>query len=478
MTTCNTGVTCIQMISPSRRTFLETAAAAALPLASWTQAVDTGFRHRGYLGWITDLSSRPDSDAQWPSMRLDTALLRDYQQSCRLLKDLGFNELVVWGLYVANDWPVDISSAVTPERGAMVERLIETAHRNGLRVLNGLGVYSWGYKNIIAANPHLNRGNPNAMCASEPDSWKWMQKILDYTFDRFPVDGTSMQSADLGRCKCDRCSRWSDAEYHARINIRTAEYIRSRWKDKVIGVSGWGMKFDDPANLPFLVDLSRRIDYLIDVPGTARTPDLAYRGKLIRELKCDFGTLGGMQVEPPQHWERDRWFLPTAKYDGDHLGKLRADGGRACEYFYHILENPGDELSVRVAGKCLSSPDVPWRHHLRSSVEQLYRVSRPGTLDALCEAFLRAEDAYMKHIPPDRSGTISMEPLVSNKPGPPVYLSKRLSKEQRQQYRKDLAAVSEDFRKLAADIPEKGRISTILRCLKNVQRDVQTADAA
>src|SRR5205085_7396500 len=119
-----------------------------------------------YLGWITDLASRPEANVKWPSMRLDEELLRDYESSFALLQKLGFNDVSLWGMYVANEWPLDVRSAVTPERGALVERLIASAQRHGLRVLNGFGLYSWGYAKIIASNPRLNGGNPNAMCAS------------------------------------------------------------------------------------------------------------------------------------------------------------------------------------------------------------------------------------------------------------------------------------------------------------------------
>src|SRR5205085_11263700 len=135
-----------------------------------------------------------------------------------------FNEVSLGGMDVPNGGPLDVRNAVTPERGALVERLIASAHRHGLRVLNGFGLYSWGYAKIIAANPRLNGGNPNAMCASEPESWTWARKILDFTFERFPIDGASMQSADRGRCNCDRCKRWTDAQYHARINVQAANY--------------------------------------------------------------------------------------------------------------------------------------------------------------------------------------------------------------------------------------------------------------
>jgi hypothetical protein len=459
----------------TRRTLLQAAAAS---LALGAPQPETSWRYRSLLGWITDLDSRPDAFAAWPSMRLEERDLEDYNRTFDMMAKTGFNQIVVWGLFVSDAWPLDIESAVTPERGRKVERLVEAAHQRGIKVLNGLGLYSWGFRKIIAANPQLGPTSKEAMCASEPGSWEWMRRILDYTFTCFPLDGSSMQSADRGRCTCDRCKRWSDAEYHSRINIMAADYIRGKWKNQTLGVSGWGMNFEDPASKPFVVDLSRHIDYLIDVNGSTQKRDPGYRRKLIAELKCDLGSLGGPQVEPPQHWDRDRWFLPTVRHGAEHLNALRADGGQACEYFFHILANPGDELSQYVAGRCLSQPDVPWQQHMRRSLEEIYQTSAPAALDALGEAFLAAEDAWFDNVPKPLDGTISMEPLIGDKPGPPVYIQKRMNSSQRVACSAALTRVAERFRKLPGGLSSNPRFATILRCIANVQADLAKPDAA
>jgi hypothetical protein len=310
------------------------------------------------------------------------------------------------------------------------------------------------------------------MCGSEEESWEWMRKVIDYVFTRFPIDGVSMQSADQGRCTCDKCTRYSETEYHVMLNVRCAKYIRSHWPGKSVSVSGWGMRFDDPASIPHLVELSKHIDYLIDVRDSSRLRDPALRRQLISSLQCAFGTIGGPQVEPPQHWPRDRWFLPTLQGTGNHLASLYNEGGRACEWFYHILANPGCEISTWVAGKTLADPSTPWRRHLDASVEQIYLVTKPSLRDGLSEAFLAAEDAYLRYLPPAFCGTISMEPLVSSQPGPPVYLTKRLSGAQRAEYSANLQSVRARFSKLAKEIPEKRRIPFILRAIENVQQDI------
>lgn len=450
----------------NRRDFLAASAATALPAAS-----PEGFRYRGYLGWITDLATEPDPRAAWPSMRLDGGLMKDYRQTYRLMKEWGLQDLCVWGLYVSRAWPVDIKSSVPADRGRLVERLIDDAHAQGVRVLSGLGIYSWGFDEILKHQPHLMKGNRSTMCGSEEESWDWMRKVIDFVFDRFPIDGVSMQSADMGRCACDKCKRFTETEYHARLNIRCADYIRSRWPKKVVAVSGWGMRFEDEASLPHLVELSKHIDYLIDVRDSSRRRDRGLRKKVIGNLQCAFGTLGGPQVEPPQHWARDRWFLPTIRRVGEHLEELHGEGGRACEWFYHILANPGCEISTWVAAKVLADPATPWRKHLETSIERIYRVRSGAVRDGLCEAFLAAEDAYLRHVP-DFCGTISMEPLLSSEPGPAIYLSKRLNAPQRALYASDLKPVRARFEKLLADVPEKQRLRFILRAIDNVQKDL------
>ncbi len=232
------------------------------------------------------------------------------------------------------------------------------------------------------------------------------------------------------------------------------------------------MRFEDPASLPHLVELSKHIDYLIDVRDSSRRRNPALRRTIIESLQCSFGTLGGPQVEPPQHWQRDRWFLPTIRSVGEHLQSLYGDGGRACEWFYHILANPGCEISTWVAGKVLTDPTTSWRKHLETSIEAIYRVTNHGLRDSLCEAFLTAEDTYLRHLPADYCGTISLEPLVSSEPGPPVYITKWLSAAQRSEYANRLKLARSQFEKLAPDIPEKRRMRLILHCIDNVQKDL------
>jgi hypothetical protein len=434
---------------------------------------DPGFRHRGYLGWITDLAFEPEPGTAWPSMRLDNRLLGDYRRNFDLMADLGFNEISIWGLYVAGAWPVDIKSCMTPERDRLVRTLIDDAHHRKIKVLSGLGVYSWGFEKIIKANPRLARTGPLTMCASEPEAWTWMRKVVDFVFSQCPIDGVSMQSADQGRCQCSECKAWSDAEYHAVLNCRVGQYIRERWPGRVIGVNCWGLPLGDMAGFPSLRKTAEVADYIIDSRTSCHWENDDARRQLISSLKCDFGTLGGPQVEPPQHWARDRWFLPTLRRTGEHLTALRADGGRACEYYFHILANPGDEISMRLAGRILKMPEVPWDRHALSAVTEMFEVTRQGTADRLLQLLLRAEDAYFKHLPADICGTVSLEPLVGDRPGPPIYLTQRLTPAQRTAYAADLEALAPEFDQLVSEVRQPGKVRKIQACLRNVLADLR-----
>lgn len=88
------------------------------------------YRHRCYLGWITDLASSPHPRAAWPSIEINRALLEDYRRQFRLLRDHGFTGITVWGLFVSRNWPVAIEGALDPARARLVEQLVDLAHQH------------------------------------------------------------------------------------------------------------------------------------------------------------------------------------------------------------------------------------------------------------------------------------------------------------------------------------------------------------
>jgi len=65
------------------------------------------------------------------------------------------------------------------------------------------------------------------------------------------------------------------------------------------------------------------------------------------------------------------------------FSRFAIDGGPACEYFFHILANPGDEISFWMAGKVLSDPLTPWETPLKSCLEELYGPTTPAACEGL-----------------------------------------------------------------------------------------------
>ena len=189
----------------------------------------------------------------------------------------------------------------------------------------------------------------------------------------------------------------------------------------VAGMSNWGIPFNDRKDREALAAMSRSLDYMIDHKTARAWGGPEHRRELIGALACPFGTSGGPVVEPPQHWERDRWLLPACRRVHRHIARLAADGGRACEFFCHILANPSSEVTLGVAGRTLARPERSLEDVLGETVEELYTPRDGAARDGLVRFFLDAEEAYFRHIPGEICSTISLEPLDGDRPGPPVY---------------------------------------------------------
>ncbi|MEO8765096.1 MAG: hypothetical protein ABI416_12450, partial [Ginsengibacter sp.] len=144
------------------------------------------FQHRAFYGWITDLASEGRPNDPWPSTRIDDKLLRDYDDGLKFMHETGLNEITIWGLFVSREWPLDVTNTIDDARRKQVLAIIEKAHKYDIKVISGMGVYSWGFDAIIKANPQLAcPDNTSAMCLHNPESWEWQKKVIDYIFS-FP----------------------------------------------------------------------------------------------------------------------------------------------------------------------------------------------------------------------------------------------------------------------------------------------------
>ena len=311
------------------------------------------------------------------------------------------------------------------------------------------------------------------MCAFSDQAWDWQRRVLDFLMDpNWGLDGISMQSADQGRCECEECSRLTPAEHHARLLARSAEYVRSQRPDWLIGQASWGLQVNDPAELAPVRRISEAVDYMIEVREHSATQ--GQRATLAPRLACAFGSVGGVFVEPPQHWDRLRWFVPCGLGSARALAELWADGGRACEYFYRPFANPVEEVSWRTGAAILAAPTTSPEAALLQAVQAVYGVTGQDQ-KALAEWFTCGEEAYFSRSSFQvGSGPLSLEPLIWQEnpaaAGPPIYLRDRMIAQARVDYANDLRTLQADLRPL--NIPQQVVKEKTIAAIDGALRDL------
>jgi hypothetical protein len=399
-------------MSINRRDFVKTASAASLGMLVGTALAQTKPAAAGpasgkqamadriaFGAWINDVRTEPLPFDSWPPVILDDIAEKSIITTMDLQARSGYNMFDMFGLFAAWGWPVDIVSAVDRDRDARVRRIMKAAHDRGIKVVYGLGVYSWGFDKIIQHDPAVKGPNPHAMCASREESWAWQKKIIDFIL-RYDFDGYHLEASDLGRCTCDACmKKWPvQATYYNAITGRCADYIRQQAPDKYIAAitiswADWNTGFteEDKTNL---VELSKKVDSILDQGHHGQYIKPSERKAFIERLHCKFGTSGGFWVYPPFRCHRQRWFLPYTKKTGTHIKQLYADGGRTTLYYQGPVTNPGVEVNIAFGGKIMSNVDRKVEDVLAEVLEELYQPKNPAALKKLIETFQLAEDGY------------------------------------------------------------------------------------
>ncbi|MBN2288753.1 MAG: hypothetical protein JXQ83_05425 [Candidatus Glassbacteria bacterium] len=431
------------------------------------------FKYRVSVGWLRDLASEPAPNDKWPCIRWDDKLLEDQVRYLDTEAELGMNCNCAWGLFRSTDWPVPFEKVIDEARAEKLKAFVDAAHARGLKILAGVGIYSWGFDEVIRKVPGVSGGSSRqVMCAFSEPAWEWQQKVLDFHMEpRWGLDGISMQSADQGRCECPRCSRLSPARYHALLLTRCAAYVRRNRPDWVIGQASWGLRVDLPEELEPVREISAAVDYMVEVRELSA--ETGRRAEIIAGLGCAFGSLGGVFLEPPQHWERLRWFLPCGLGSARSLSRLRRDGGLACEYFYRPFGNPVEEVSWRTGAAVLSEPGTGPEEALRRAAGAVYGVSGES-LDSLAGLLARGEEAYFSRVGfRPGHGSISLEPLIWKEnpaaPGPPVYLEV-MTAGARQDYARELRELKARLEEI--DIPDRRAAVDTARCIDGTLRDI------
>ncbi len=97
--------------------------------------------------------SRSKNLEDWPSVKIDSALLNDYIETLDFLERSGMNEITPWGLFTNKYWEPQVEYTIDSQRGALVREIIDLAHQRNIKVVCGMGVYSWGFDKILKENP-------------------------------------------------------------------------------------------------------------------------------------------------------------------------------------------------------------------------------------------------------------------------------------------------------------------------------------
>ena len=439
------------------------------------------FQRRLLLGWINDNSDRPLSGKRWPITDIDERTVAEYKTYLQTARDYGYTGITLWGLYADHAWKVPLAESLEPKRRRLIDQILHEAERLGIKTLYGLGVYGWGFEEIIRHDPTTARdegrmawgsfqsGNGVVMCYQSESARQWMRAVVDLCAREVGTQGFGFQPADLGRCYCHECRQMSDSEYYGRIVNETAEYVRANYPGQILGVSAWGLDLgggEDSLRL-----LTQNLDFLTDVTDQSARKGRAYRKTLTAELPCALGSLGGAIFVPPQRWERERWFLPHAERTGRNIKTLHEDGGRAFEFFMGPLVNPQYAIMTRFVGLLLQDPDRSIEQALTQVIEDLCRPIGSAAANDIAHWLLEVEEAYFSRLDAEPTGEFDFEPLKGEAAGEPIYLM-GFSAEKLSAYRNDLGRLAQRLPTFAAHCRQPEPIIAIERCLGNVLNDI------
>ncbi len=466
-----------------------------------------GFQFRMAESWLKQPGRRPFPNLF--SSEMDEQLLQDYRESLPRLAESGFNYLTLYGLLGEsgpNQLPLDMSRGFSARRDRIIHRLIRLMHQAGLKYVSGLGVYSWGFAEIIRAHPELGARTfsdlapvraagwgsagwdeellphlahaplspapaRDVLCASCEESWTWQQKAVDFLLERYPeIDGFHLESADLGRCWCENCRKLSTPEYHTRINERTAAYLRQAAPEKIIFITDCGVQWPTLRALPYLKRLARYADCLIDMTDSFRLPVkfslwgrqeiLDLRAQVTAALPCAYAITVTMR---DAGLPRDRWFLPLPKSLYNCVRTSYEQGCRGLQFYpAGPFYNPGFEFVLELIGAVLLRPQASYQEVVDPILARLYAPQDSTTLAGLRAIF---EDAELLVAESRLEVNLTHHAVPEIERGIPVF-AKRLGLSQLAYYQRGLEGLACRAEALEAQLGNKRRAQALTLCAR------------
>ncbi len=406
------------------------------------------------------------------------------------MSEARYTHLDTFGLWATGDYPLDIVSAFKDqERARRLRRLFKEAEKRGIGMVLPLGLFTWGYDRIITEDPEVRgkdeQGNPHAhaMCGAKEKSWTYIEKLIDTAMSQFEFAGVHMESADQGWCQCSECAgKYGAVGYNCRLNTRAADYIRSKWPHVLIysipinwvpwklAENGHQQQFTRE-EFNHIITLSNHIDLFVDQGhrGNYVPPEW------IPELRCKYGTSGGLWLYHCVRMNRLSYLIPYLKRACEFIKRDYDRGARGCLYYQGPMDNPGVEVNSATAGRILRDVTRDPREILEEVVEEYYQPRSEQAREKLADIFLRVEEGYFGRWNPDVikashkldvPGEFSGWGLFGEEPEIPGHLNEPfLDKEGRLKYKDELIGCLKDLEGIQADLFSRERTGRLMDAL-------------
>jgi hypothetical protein len=451
----------------------------------------SGYKYRVAFGaWINDMRNEPLPLENWPAPAFDSETINSALRAFDVQSEAGFNLVDNFGLFATTSYPLDIVGAFgDPDRRRKVQGLIAAAKARGLKTLFGLGLFTWGFDEIIRQDPGVRgkdrAGKPHAhaMCGAKEKAWKYVEKIIDCALGEFDFAGVHQESADLGWCDCAECGgKDGGVGYNIRLNTRAAEYIKRKWPDKLINVipinwlSGTGREHFDAEEKKAIIELGKHIDCFMDQGWRGTYVADAERKEFCRQLPCAYGTSGGLWLYHSARVDRTSYFLPYPRRTSQAIRAHFEDGARGCMFYQGPMINPAVEINTAVGGRILKDPSRSPEDALFEALGVYFKPKNAAAHQHVVNLFLQAEDAYFGQWDDKRfrdthktasPGEFKIsDALFGFSPDPSLYLLEPyLNAEGRQTYKKRLTGLLRELPALASNVDDGGQLKRIERAI-------------
>jgi hypothetical protein len=140
----------------------------------------------------------------------------------------------------------------------------------------------------------------------------------------------------------------------------------------------------------------------------------------------------------------------------------------------HIKANPGDEATIRLQAAIELNPGANWEVEYKSVLSKMFFSASADVTTQLFDVFVNAEDAYFENLKnyDPLSADISLEPLVSEKTGDPVYIFKQMSKEDMTRYLSAIERLISRSEGLEKKVGSRALMEKVTTCLRNTKKDI------